>query len=377
MALNIIYVHGIGEIGGAEKDLLMYLGRLDRQKFSPHVVCPETGPLKEEVEKLQVAVVGLPLPQWRRIKSRVQVPVTVWKLIKIFRQWQIDLVHVNDHWWTPPAYLAAKIYSLPVIVHIRQQIAPSRIQHYWLDKPNALFPVSKHIEQVVLSRGVPPRRVHVMYSGIEVDHFCCQRSPEEQCSIRQRYGLKNDQLIIGTVANLFPRKGYDYLLEALVEVKAVVPGICCLIVGKGSEDYCKKLRQLVVELQLSSNVIFAGFQNNVADFVSIVDIFVLPSLIEGFGIVLLEAMAMEKPIVATDVGGIPEVVVDGVTGLLVPPKHSKALAAAILQLLRDPQKRQAMGKAGRRRVETHFHVSQTMAKLETVYCGLAQHPPSA
>jgi len=262
------------------------------------------------------------------------------------------------------AYLAAKICRIPVVVHIRQQIEPVRIKQYWLDKPDYLLPVSKDIENVVLSMAVTPSHVHVTYSGIDLDRFC---HAESQYEIRQRYGLKEDQLIIGTVANLFPRKGYEYLLEALVEVKDSIPNISCFIVGEGATSYKKTLVQLVEKLGLNSNVIFAGFQKNVNQFVNVVDVFVLPSIMEGFGIVLLEAMALRKAIVACRVGGIPEVITDGVTGILVPPKDSNALAKAIVGLITDEKAKQRFGEAARKVVEERFSQEMAMKRIENLY----------
>ncbi len=364
MIRNVVYVHGIGDIGGAEKDLLSYLCLLDRNEFLPHVVCPRAGILIEEVERLHIPVVALQLPPWRKLKNRFQVPWALWKLVKIFRQWNIDIVHVNDYWWAPLAYLAAKICRIPVVVHIRQQIEPVRIKQYWLDKPDYLLPVSKDIENVVLSMAVTPSHVHVTYSGIDLDRFC---HAESQYEIRQRYGLKEDQLIIGTVANLFPRKGYEYLLEALVEVKDSIPNISCFIVGEGATSYKKTLVQLVEKLGLNSNVIFAGFQKNVNQFVNVVDVFVVPSIMEGFGIVLLEAMALRQAIVACRVGGIPEVITDGVTGILVPPKDSNALAKAIVGLITDEKAKQRFGEAARKVVEERFSQEMAMKRIENLY----------
>jgi len=364
MPIKVLYLHGIGQIGGAEKDLLSYLCLLDRNEFLPHVVCPAAGTLIKEVENLHVPVVALQLPPWRKLKNRFQVPWALWKLVKIFRQWNIDIVHVNDYWWAPLAYLAAKICRIPVIVHIRQQIGPVRIKQYWLNKPDYLFPVSKDIENVVLSMAVTPSRVHVIYSGVDLDRFC---QTENQPEFRQRYGLKGNQLIIGTVANLFPRKGYEFLLEALVEIKDAIPDICCFIVGEGPEAYQQKLFQLVEKRQLRPHVIFAGFQKNVHEFVNAFDVFVLPSLMEGFGIALLEAMAMSKPIVACRVGGIPEVITDGVTGVLVPPKDSHALAKAIVLLITDKKAKRRFGEAARKVVEEQFSQEIAMKRIENHY----------
>lgn len=364
MAINVVYVHGIGEIGGAEKDLLSYLDLLDRNEFCPHVVCPGTGTLKAEVEKYQVPVVSSPLPPWRKLRYKIHHPWAVWKLANIFRQWNIDIVHVNDYWWSPLAYLAAKKCHIPVVVHIRQQIEPVRIKQYWLDKPDRLFPVSKDIENVLHAMAVEPSRVQLAYSGINVNHFC---DAEKRDTFRKHYCVKGDQPVIGTVANLFPRKGYEYLIEALVTVKEVYPDICYVIVGEGPTSYQEQLVGLVKEKRLESNVLFAGFQENVFEFLNAFDVFVLPSLMEGFGIALLEAMAMSKPIVACKVGGVPEVIKDGVTGMLVPPKDSKSLATALLKILKDDQTKIRLGLAAREIVETQFTREAAMKRIQHFY----------
>lgn len=364
MAINVVYVHGIGEIGGAEKDLLSYLDLLDRTEFCPHVVCPDTGTLKSEVEKFHVPVVSSPLPPWRKLRHKIQHPWAVWKLANIFRQWNIDIVHVNDYWWAPLAYLAAKKCHIPVVVHIRQQIEPVRIKQYWLDKPDRLLAVSKDIESVLHAMAVEPSRVQVAYSGIDVNHFC---DTEKRDTFRQQYCGEGHQPIIGTVANLFPRKGYEYLIEALVTVKEVYPNICYVIVGEGPTSYQEQLVRLVKEKKLESNVMFAGFQKNVFEFLNAFDVFVLPSLMEGFGIALLEAMAMSKPIVACEVGGIPEVIKDGVTGILVPPKDSKSLANALLKILKDDQTKIRLGLSAREIVETQFTREAAMKRIQHFY----------
>jgi glycosyltransferase involved in cell wall biosynthesis len=364
MAINVAYVHGVGEIGGAEKDLLSYLELLDRNEFCPHVVCPDTGALKAEVEKLHVPVVSSPLPSWRKWRNFLQRPGAVRELVWVFRQWNIDIVHVNDYWWAPLAYLAANKCNLPVVVHIRQQIEPVRVKQYWLQKMNSLFPISKEIEGVLLSMSVAPSRVHVAYSGIDANHSC---DAEARHAFRQRYGLTDDQPIIGTVANLFPRKGYEYLIEALEVVKVDHPGISCFIVGEGPESYKEHLVQLVKKKKLDTNVVFAGFQKNVFEFLNAFDVFMLPSIMEGFGIALLEAMAMSKPIVACKVGGVPEVIEDGVTGILVPPRDSKGLATALLRIMKDDQAKKMLGLAAKKIVETKFTREAAIKRIQDLY----------
>ena len=364
MATNVVYVHGIGEMGGAEKDLLSYLDLIDRNNFHPHVVCPGSGDFIHEVKKRQVPVSVVCIPPWRKLKGLIRVPFAVLELVKIFRQWQINFVHVNDYWWFPQAYLAARICNIPIVVHIRQQIEPVRIKQYWLQRPDYLFPVSMDIERVLLDMGVNSDRISVTYSGIDPNHFFSLR---DKIEFYRRYNLEENRVVIGTVANLFPRKGYEYLIEALVDVKKTFPEICCFIVGEGPKSYCKELARLVEEKGLNSNVMFVGFQKDVYDFLNAFDLFVLPSLMEGFGIALLEAMAMSKAIVASGVGGVPEVITHGETGLLVPSKDSKSLAGAIIRMLQDDRMRQRLGFAAREIIETKFTQDIAIQTIQNCY----------
>jgi glycosyltransferase involved in cell wall biosynthesis len=224
--------------------------------------------------------------------------------------------------------------------------------------------ICKEIREVAIEGGVDPSRIQVVYSGLDLF------SNVEHVSgglIRQRYGLHSGHLIIGVVANLFPRKGYEYLLEALADVRKIIPNVHCVIVGKGDEGYRTQLMNLVHERDLHSVVTFAGFQPNVLEYLADFDVVVLPSILEGFGIVLLESMAMGKPVIASRVGGIPEAVEDGVTGILVPPANSSKLADALVVLLENSALRQSMGEAGRKRVESFFSLERTINEIECVY----------
>jgi glycosyltransferase involved in cell wall biosynthesis len=231
--------------------------------------------------------------------------------------------------------------------------------------------MSRQIKDIAVGFGVEPGRVRVVYTGVDT---AATVSAVEVERVKERYGLLPFQPVIGTVANLFPRKGYEYLIEALTDIRRVIPHVHCLIIGEGEEHYCKRLLGMVEEKKLKENVTFAGFQQNVLSHISSMDVFVLPSIMEGFGIVLLEAMAMAKPVVATAVGGIPEVVEDKVSGFLVSPKDSRALAQRILYLLENPQIRHQMGQAGRARVVEQFSVERMVTQLQGFYDELVSEP---
>ena len=169
---------------------------------------------------------------------------------------------------------------------------------------------------------------------------------------------------VGTVARIHRSKGFEHLLQAIAAV--IKNGVNCkfIIVGKGREKLSEQLKTLDIE----KYVITAGYREDVPELLSIVDLFVLPSLREGLGTAILEAMAMGKPIVATRVGGIPEAVKHGVNGRLVPPADASALAAAIKQLLAAPDRLPAMGRQSRMLAERHFNQTAMIAKIQSFFC---------
>ncbi|HZC80688.1 MAG TPA: glycosyltransferase family 4 protein, partial [Nitrospiraceae bacterium] len=204
----------------------------------------------------------------------------------------------------------------------------------------------------------------VLYSGIDMSSIPDQDDGRE---VRRRFDIPVNALVLGTVANLFARKGYEVMLRALPMILKSSPGIHYLIVGSGDTGYEKRLRLLVNDLGLERCVHFAGFQDSVYPYLAAMDVYVHPALMEGFGIAVLEAMAMRKPVVATTTGGLPEIVQDGKTGVLVPPDEPDALARAIVGLLQDSTSHVTMGRSGRNRVETIFTVEAMTDRLIAAY----------
>lgn len=374
MPIKILYVHGIQDIGGAETDLIALIKGLDRRLFHPSVACLSTGAFIERLREIPVPVFPVLFPSWRKLKDIWQMPIAIGSLVIILKMKNIDLVHINDYWWTPVVWLACRISRIPCIVHIRQQIEPCRTKQYWLAKPNRVLAICEGIQKAAIEGGVDPNRTQVVYSGLDLTSKSLQ---VRGGLMRKRYGLRPEQLIVGAVANLFPRKGYEYLLEAMASVRKCIPTVHCVIVGKGDAGYHQHLLNLVRVRDLQSVVTFAGFQPNAMEYMADFDVVVLPSILEGFGIVLLEAMAMGKPIIASRVGGIPEAVEDGVTGILVSPADSHNLAEALVILLENSTLRQSMGAAGRKRVEALFPMERTVKAIECSYSHiLSQSSPA-
>ncbi|MEA3308129.1 MAG: glycosyltransferase, partial [Chloroflexota bacterium] len=206
--------------------------------------------------------------------------------------------------------------------------------------------------------GIPRHKIVVIPNGIDAQAF--EHLPAKP-QARARLGLPLNSTLVGTVARLNPVKRLDVLLQAT----ALMNDVHVVIVGAGPE--WERLKTLRKQLGLADRVHLAGQQSNVPEWLAALDLFALTSDWEGMSNALLEAMAAGLPVVATAVGGTPEVVVDGETGFLVPPRDPNALAQAIIRLLRDPDLRHQMGEAGRARVAAHFSVEQMVRKTEALY----------
>ena len=367
MCTRILYVHGIEAIGGAERDLLALLKTLDRHTWEPHVVCPGTGPFREQLHVIAVPVHALSLPPWRKPLALFQRRSAVERLKALMNQLNPALIHVNDIWWVPHTVRALarhKSNPVPIVGHVRQEIEPAKVERYELDRVEAVIAISRQIEQSLIAGGVSASKVRTLYSGIDLSE---QQPTHDDQAIRQMIGLPNGAVVLGTVANLFPRKGYEVMLRALPAIVRVVPTVHYVIVGSDDTDYADRLKRLAHELKIADRMHIVGFQDPVQPFLAALDLYVHPALMEGFGIAVVEAMAMGKAVVATTTGGLPEVVAQGETGLLVPPADVESFAAAVVSLLEDRVRREQMGRNGKARAHERFSLDASVAQMEQLY----------
>jgi glycosyltransferase involved in cell wall biosynthesis len=227
---------------------------------------------------------------------------------------------------------------------------------------DCIVPVSDGVRRVLVSDGLDPRTLRIVHSGVDVEKFGDNVAPT---ALRRELGLDPHAPLIGNIAALVPHKDHATLLRAARLVADVVPRVHWVIAGIGPLE--AELRELAAELGLAGSVTFLGFRHDVANVLAALDVFALSSAEEGLCTSLLDAMLLERAVVATRVGGVPEVVVDGVTGRLVPARDPAPLAAAILALLAAPENAARMGRAGRARVLAQFDLRQTVHRTLTVY----------
>lgn len=361
----ILVVHGITEIGGAERELLVMLDRLPQRGYRPVVACPSGGPLMAELTRRGIETRVAPMPPWRKLFAYPGRAAAIRALRDVIASVRPVLVHVNDIWWVPQTLRAvAGLPGVPIVAHVRQEIEPPKAGRYELDQAHLVLPVSRQIQRSLEAGGVRPERLRTLYSGLDL---ACVKDHDDGRDARCRFGIPPEAWVLGTVANLFARKGYEVMLRALPMIVQASPQTQYLIVGTGDADYETRLRAMVKDAGLEARVHFAGFQESVYPCLAAMDLYAHPALMEGFGIAVLEAMAMRKPVVATTTGGLPEIVQDGETGLLVPPGDADALAKAVVALAQDPARCRQLGEAGRARVTTRFTVEAMMDRLVEGY----------
>ena len=360
-------MHGVEAIGGAERDLIALLKTLNREKWEPHVVCPGTGPFRDQLQAIAVPTHALSLPPWRKVRSFFQRRSAVRQLSALVAQLEPAMIHVNDIWWVPHSLRAVagcRAIPLPIVAHVRQEIEPAKVRRYELDRVESVIAISQQIEQALIAGGVSAGKVRTIYSGIDLS---AKPLAQDEQSLRRMVGVPEGAVLVGTVANLFPRKGYEVMLRALPAILRAIPSLHYVIVGSDEGEYADRLKGLAQELKIDDRVHIVGFRDPVQPILASLDLYVHPALMEGFGIAVVEAMAMGKAVVATTTGGLPEVVAQGETGLLVPPGDVESLAATVVALLEDKVRREQMGRNGRVRAQERFSLDASVRRVEQLY----------
>ena len=296
-------------------------------------------------------------------------PSTFITLRKIIKEEKIDILHLHQYGASNFGRLAGLIAGVPVIIHshdtdpnypLYQRIADLILAHF-TDRVIAVSESAK--ESTIKKRSIQEGKVIVLYNAIPLEEFH-ELTPEQKEEERRRLGINPDYKIVGTVTRLREEKGNKYLLEAAVEVLKVFPKTVFLIIGDG--PLREELQNLCKQLNIDENVILYGFSGDIQKFYSIFDIKVITSVNEGFSFALIEAMAMGRAIVATDVGGPKEILKDGETGLLVPMKDSGMLARKIISLLENGQELERLARNAKKESK-NYDINLYVRELERQY----------
>lgn len=380
---RIAYVDHALELGGAEQSLIELLPKLSGHVYEPFVLHAEGASwvdgLPPDVPRQAVPTPGSLLaarrsdlslgwtgPGWHwHAAARA-----VWALHGALGALKPAVVHTNTLKSHLLAGAAARLAGRPLVWHVRDILPPGPAHHWLLRAARFSRPYIVAISKAVAKQFAPLAshlRCRIIYNGVPLEKYC---PGPPAVALAEELDLRPDDEIVAVVGRLTPWKGHRALLQAMQGVRAQRPRARLLVVGAVAfweQSYADELKQLAAALGLNGAVIWAGFRRDVADLLRLCHVFVLPSCDEPFGRALVEAMATGKPVVAVRSGGVPEVVTDGESGLLVEPGDIGGLSAAIVRLLAEPGLARDLGEAAWRRANRHFPVTRVAREVEEVY----------
>jgi glycosyltransferase involved in cell wall biosynthesis len=350
--------------GGEQQVLYLHRGLLERGVDSV-VVCPPHSTFADRLR--EEALPSWPWPQWGALDL-----LSAWRLGREARR-RPALVHTHTSHAHSTALLAARLSGgFPLVVSRRVDfpIDTHRAKRRkYLDRRVGLYlAISSGVERCLLDGGVEPQRIRRVPSGIDLGRF--EEVPVDH-AWRESLSLPAGRILMGSVAALAPHKDQSTLLRAFARMLRMGIDAQLVILGEGGQR--RQLESMRQELGLEDRVLMPGFTREILPRMRAFDLFVLSSHLEGLGTAILDAMALGLAVVATRTGGIPDAVVDGVTGQLVPPRDVEGMAHAMAAMARDPGARQGMGEAGRQRVREHFDVRRTVDLTVAAYEALLGH----
>jgi glycosyltransferase involved in cell wall biosynthesis len=380
---NVLYLHTTSEIGGSDVSLVCLVERLDRARFHPIVALPAEGPLVARLQ--QVACDVLIVDRMKKLTTRrgwwflapflANYPGAIRRLARIVAERDVAVIHTNTiH--NLYGIGTALVTRRPHVWHVREIVWQSglvrRVERFLARSSNRVIVTSDAVGRMFeQGRGGLAPNARKIPNGVDVEVFS-PGPPDGR--IHAELGFPAGAPLVGVVCRLDAWKGVDVFLRAVAVLRAVSPDARFVVVGgpiEGQDAYARELESLASTLGLADVVRFAGWRYRPSDMPEVyraLSLLVLPSRQpEPFGLVLLEAMASSRPIVATDHGGPREICVHGDTGLLVPPDDPARMADAIRWVLEHPDRARAMGEAGRRRVEALYDIKGTVRAIEALY----------
>ena len=373
--IRILHIHTLPIVSGSGINTFLSMQGMDKTLYEVDLACAPGGRLISLVEENHMEV--------RTFKNMVQ-PLRPFKdtlalidLTAFLRKNPYHIVHTHNSKAGFLGRLAAKLVGVPVIVHTvhgfafhdeeplwRQMLFRNleRLASRWSDR--MIFISQPLIDWALKDHIVGEDKITKIYSGIQLDKFHPVKS-EEKDQIRSKWSLQKEEAVVGIVSKLWEGKGHTVLIEAFKLLKEKIKDAKLVIVGEGY--LYDELFRRVGNNGLRDSVLFTGFQMDVSEIIATFDVAVLPSFFEGMGRVILEAMAMEKPIVASRVGGIPDLIDQGINGLLVRPGDARELADALERVLSDNGLAKKLGKEGRKKIKDQFSADVMVRSIEKLY----------
>jgi glycosyltransferase involved in cell wall biosynthesis len=355
--VKVLHVEAGMYLYGGARQVAYLLQGLSQHGVETVLVCPRGSAIAHEMQGWSGRVHEIPM------RGDLDLGL-IWRLRRIIRQERPDIVHLHSRRGADLlGGIVARAAGVKTVLTRRVDNPESGFMTCWKYRLyDRVITISEGIRQVLLAEGVDPELLVCVRSAVSPDAY---RATCDSAWFRQTFGLAGNETVLAVIAQLIPRKGHRVLLQALPGLFEEFPEMRVIFFGQGPlED---KLKRQVSEAGMGGRVTFAGFRTDLPQILPCLDLVVHPALMEGLGIALLQAAGAGVPIVAVNAGGMPEVVRDGINGLLVPPGDSVALATAIRRLLSDRSLMQRMGAAGRVLVASEFSIDRMVAGNLQVY----------
>lgn len=368
---TILFVDHAAALGGAERSLLMLLARLDQYGWQPHLACTE-GELAAAAAAMGIPHQSMAMPRLRRSARFVW---DLWNgakmLAAVANRLKVKALYANTVRAAVYTSLASRISRRPFIWHMRDfWLSEDRPARVWLDSVGKRLLLAASTLVIANSRAVAanlPRssRVSVVMNGIDLKEFQDATLGE---SFRAEHAIPKNALLVSTVGRLRPWKGQDRFLRVASQIHTSQPDAYFVVAGGSpfsvDDDFPSMLKRLAADLDLQDRVRFTGQLENVRAVLAATDVFVHAGDPEPFGLVNVEAMAMGLPVVAFAHGALPEIVVDGVTGILTPEVDESAMARAVLRLIDNPELRLRMGQTAKQHAVERFSIERTTREID-------------
>ena len=372
---NIMYVVYSLEIGGLEKCVIDLVNGVDRKSYNPMICClSTTGPYAEKILDDSVEIFEMN----KKSGNDLLLP---FRLALLFRRKKVDIVHSGNWVTMVEAFLGAKLAQVPTIIHMEQGMELNDLENL-SGFQNCARRVCKRLSSFGIKKivtvsddlknylhgttRIKKDKIEVIYNSVDVRSY--SKGNTDRKTVRAQLGLSDRNIMIGSVGRLVGVKNYSSLIESMIQVTKADHEVKLFIIGDG--PLREELESQIDISGLNQSVALMGERNDIPDLLGAMDIYVLPSIFEGISISILEAMAAKLPVVATRVGGNPEIIVKGKTGFLVESRNSGELALRLIELAKDQGKRSDFSKAAFRRVKEVFNNEIMVSEYSELYSGI-------
>ncbi|NOY72579.1 MAG: glycosyltransferase family 4 protein [Gammaproteobacteria bacterium] len=361
--VNILHTEWSQGWGGQEIRILSESIALKNKGYSLHIACQPDSPLFK-----QAAAAGIPAIPLRLRKGLTFA--SVFNTMRIIKKFNINLVHTHSSVDAWKCGIAAKLLGLPVVRsrHISTPVSTSPLTYFaYMKLANCVISSGKEIKRALVQRNkMNPEKIISIPAGVDITRFYPRAASK---TLQQEFGITSSDYVVGIIAVLRGWKGHQYLIQAIKKLVDQGLSIKLIIAGAGPQE--KNIRTLIKAEKLDQHVILAGHRQDVPECISVMDVVVLPSVCsEATSQVLPQAMAMKKPVIATDVGGLPEVVIHKKTGLLIPPKDETAICNALSTFYNNTDLAKKMAEQGYEYCMKNFTFEQMVNSTEAVYIKL-------